>query len=464
MKWNRTKVRVPPTPLLPGMDTKFQYILALFREVYHIQDLPLDIAYSNHSSARIQICQGEITPLQEGKPFSPKASEVTWKTWAEREIPFFFKTGNQELFTQEGDCWIIHVDLVASAFYLLSGWHEFHSNARDEYGRFPLKESLPYQLGFVEVPVVNYYFDILRTVVEEAYQVKLRTVNHGDHDFTVCLSHDIDTCQSAWLQGGFHAFKKGDIVTPLRLGLLKITGRDAWFNFEEIIELEKRYGATSTFFFLPRHQKNLGIKNADYNIRNPKFLTVFDSILHAGSEIGLHGSTGTHIDVNRLREDLERIGTPVKGNRFHFLLYDPQITPGILNDTSLEYDSSLGFVEQYGFRNSFCFPYHPYDISNDVSYGYYEFPLVLMDGTLQKYLSLPQDQSFQQVHGLISEVKKFGGYFSLLWHNTHFSDYKYAGWRSVYEQILQYLADENAGLTSFSNMLNQYSDIHQIRR
>ena len=139
----------------------------------------------------------------------------------------------------------------------------------------------------------------------------------------------------------------------------KVSGNDAWFNFSEILEIESRYNAKSTFFFLPRNKTMFGIKNADYRIKDRKFKTVFDTIRHKGSEVGLHGSVGSNRDTELLKEDIIRTGSDIRGNRFHFLLYDPKVTPGILENSGLLYDSSLGFAEAYGFRNSFCMPFKP---------------------------------------------------------------------------------------------------------
>jgi hypothetical protein len=439
------------------MQQKVHYVLSVFRQIYQTGDLVPEVGYSRSGNSKIRITPGNIAPLTERKPILIRPEKIIWKQWKGHRIPFFFEPHERELIVQNGDQWIIDTDIIASAFFLLSGWQEYHSTETDAYGRFPFSESVQKKLDILHIPVVNYYLDILKTVIEKACNISIKPYSWGAHDFAVFLSHDIDTCQSAWIEGSYRALRNGNLGDVIRLLYQKARGRDAWFNFQEILELEKQYGAASTFFFIARRHKNLGIKNADYDVTRPAFRKVFDDIIGSGSEVGIHGSTGTHLDAAGFRSERDRFTTTVSGNRFHFLLYDPVKTPAVLEKSGILYDSSIGFVEEAGFRSSFCFPYRPYDILNDRPYTYYEIPLMLMDGTLQKYLGLSPREGMNYPDLLISEIRKFGGCFSFLWHNTHFSAYKYPGWREVYKTTLGKLRDKNAFMSSGSEIINAFS-------
>lgn len=438
------------------MENKFNYIMDIFRKTYSLGDFHPEISYGQQPKTKIFIKQGNINCFKTFQPFHYSTDQIIWKSWNDTKIPFFFDKENTQIFQKIDNQWIINFDLIASSFYLLSGWQEYFSKNRDEYGRFRFEESCQKTLGLTHIPVVNYYFDILKTVIEKAYQVKINTPKWDQKDFAVCLTHDIDTCQSAWLEGSFSAIKKKNFLTPVRLITKKIINKDAWFNFSEIIDIEKQFHANSTFFFIPNHQKKLGIKNADYHISDPKIKSVFNLLLDQGYEIGLHGSTGTHLNERSFLQDIRALKIPIRGNRFHFLLYDSTSTPSILDNSGLLYDSSLGFAEQYGFRNSFCFPFKPYDITHDRPFAFFEVPLVIMDGTLQKYLNLSPVNCVEVVNKIIKEVKKFGGCFTVLWHNTHFSEYKYPGWKKGYIGILEHCTRENGLLNKIDYILNLY--------
>ncbi len=438
------------------MKTKFEYIINLFNNTYTFGAVSPDITYGEAPHGRIHINQGSTRCFEYNQPVDIETLNVIWKPWLGENIPFFFDSDNTELFTEEEGNWTIRFDIVASSFFLLSGWQEYFSDNRDKYGRFQYSESVQHRFDFTRLPLVNYYFDILRTVVEKAYACNITPILQTTQNaFNVCLTHDIDTCETAWLEGSYSAIKKMNFLTPVNLVAKKLFKTDAWFNFSEILSLEKSFGATSTFFFIPTNQPSGGIKNADYNLKDPKFNAVFKMITDHGCESGLHGSAGSSTMADRLKSESKSFPEPVTSNRFHFLLYDPKITPKILEHAGFNIDSSLGFAEHFGFRNSFCLPFQPFNIPENRSVSFYEIPLSIMDGTFSQYLHLSPDQSFDEILSLILEVKKFGGVLTVLWHNTHFSPHKYPGWKELYIKLLSYCHQEHASMQSCSQILNR---------
>lgn len=438
------------------MKDKLKYILDQFLCLFNLGNLSPDITYGMVPKGLIHIHQGETRCFETNHRAEITAEQIIWKTWLGVKIPFFFDSIDQKLFIEKDGQWIIQFDIIASAFFLLSGWQEYFSENNDQYGRFRYSESVQHRFNFTHLPVVNYYFDILRTVLEKAYGKPIALAWQDPRiPFTVCLTHDIDTCETAWVEGSFSAVKKMDLVTPVKLIMKKLSGQDAWFNFSEILSLEKSHNATSTFFFIPTNKKKGKIKNGDYDLKKDKFKAVFRMIADFGGEVGLHGSIGSSTNSVILKKEFSFFPEPIRSNRFHFLLHDPKVTLKIMEESGVRIDSSLGFAEHFGFRNSFCFPFKPYDITESHAVNFYEIPLILMDGTLQKYMSLTPDQSFNEILNLIDEIKKFKGVFTVLWHNTHFSPYKYAGWREVYVKLLTYVNREKASIQNCSQIINR---------
>jgi len=436
---------------------KLNYILDNFKKVYKIDALPAGISYGPDDHAKILIRQGDTGPLTRGEMYFPSDDQIVWKPWKGTLVPFFFGNDTGELISRSGDQLCITQDIIASAFYLLSGWQEYFSDSKDQYGRFPFSSSLQKRLNITGKPIVNYYFDILKTVMEQASGMRFAPATWHGKPYALCLTHDIDTCETAWMEGSYSAIKKSDPFSPFLLIGKKLFGRDAWFNFSDILRIEQKFSANSTFFFLATNIPEMGIKNADYSLNHPKFRRVQEYIAGAGSEVGIHGSAGTSRDLNKLISEVNCFLKPVKGNRFHFLLYDPALSGQLIDAAGLSYDTSLGFAEQPGFRNSFCFPFHPWDIKNDRPFQHIEIPLTLMDGTLQQYLNLQPAEANSLVEPLFEEVRKFGGCMTILWHNTHFSSYKYPGWKEVYIHLLQTAQKDNAGLFSCLRLLDHYS-------
>lgn len=429
-----------------------KYILKNFEAIYGIKPGAFNIKYGIDKKSKIQIRKGSVNYFTTNEPFD--LSGVLWKEWNGEKIPFLFDNDPAPaIYIQSANQVIINYDIIASAFYLLSNWQEYVSKNKDNYGRFRMTESIQHKLNFICKPVVNYYFDILKTAIEKSYNIKL---DHGlwhGRKMAVCLTHDIDLCESAWIQGSFRELLKGNVFSPLKLVSGKLFGHDAWFNFKEILETEKKYHSNSTFFFLPYKGRIKGIPNADYDISKSKFSKVFKLIEENGSEVAVHGSIGTNRDSDLLKSEINRVGVEVTGNRFHFLMYDSTVSPLVLSEAGLKYDSTLGFAETIGFRNSYCLPFYLFDINNRRSTDIVEIPLNVMDASFgEKYMGLSKEEALVKVCDLINEIEIFNGCFTLLWHNTYFSEYKYSGWKNVYCKILDYCITKDALITSGKNI------------
>ena len=434
------------------------YIIETFFKVYNIKKGSYDILYSKNGNSKVNI-------VDDGKSFFDSKidldfSKIIWKEWKNIKIPFFFNANENEIYSCVDGIWKINFDIIAASFYFLSGWQEYTSKEKDSIGRFPYEESIQRKLDIIEIPVVNYYFDILKTVIEKAYSVSLNSHDWKKHEFAACITHDIDKCNSAWLEGSFSELKKGKILSPIKLVFKRFFCKDAWFNFDKINEIEKKFNTSSSFYFLPYNKKRNGLANADYDVKNKKIKKEIEKIIKNGSEAGIHGSVGTHNNFDDFKKDLLKLDRKITGNRFHFLQFEINKTPQILEKAGIKYDSTLYFAEHIGFRNSFCHPFYLFDIENDRATDVLEIPLNVMDGTLamEKYMKVGRDEAVEKVFKLIQEIKKFNGCFTLLWHNTYYSEYKYSGWCDVLIKILNYCKQENSCFANGEEVLKIYTE------
>ena len=108
-------------------------------------------------------------------------------------IPILF---GESRITKENGQIIIHADLIASTFFLISRYEE--CVRRDEHGRFIGKESLPYKAGFLGRPIVDEYGVILRECLRKAgFEVK-----EPESGFShIYLTHDVD---QIWTWGNYY--------------------------------------------------------------------------------------------------------------------------------------------------------------------------------------------------------------------------------------------------------------------
>jgi hypothetical protein len=130
-------------------------------------------------------------------------------------------------------------------------------------------------------------------------------------------------------------------------------------------------------------------------------------------------------------------GKPVTGIRQHFLKFSNPLTPRIQSATDLVYDSSLGFAEQIGFRNSYAYPFRLYDFENQKPMNLWHLPLNVMEVTLMGYMRIPIVSIPETIRPVLNEVSKFKGVFSLLWHNCRLDEELMPGVNETYQLLLQ---------------------------
>ena len=435
----------------------FEYVIDQFYAIFQ-PNQTFDISYGLNSQSRIQITPTSSAFFENSQPL-PEEAPVYYE-WQGFKVPFWFDTkSGDEVILYEEDKAIIQPDIIAGGFYFLSGWQEYHSSRRDQYGRFPYQESLQYKHQLITKPIVNYYFDILKTAIEHVYGVQLLPVFARDAAFTTCLTHDIDNCETAWLVEGAKAIRKGRLPMFLHLILKKIAGQDNWSNIPEVVKTVQNNNAVSSFFFLANNQKFQQIANADYDISEAKYQNWLNLLGKKNFEIGIHGSHITAFEAGQLQAEIRKLNTPVRGNHFHYLRFEPRETPHLLEASNLEYDTTLGFSEHFGFRHGTCFPFRLFNFKTRQAFRFLEIPLHLMDVTLYhpNYLQLQTDDLLPALTPMLLEIKKFNGCFTWLWHNENFSVYNQQNGPQAFQSIMDWLQHQGSSFKTtgqVSTLLN----------
>lgn len=435
---------------------RLAYVLGHFWQAYETGPT-ITIGYLNTRS-QLEITEGDSSFFQTSNPY-PLAP--IWREWQGQRIPVFFDTQPEKPLLEllpSGRA-ILHADLISAAFYLLSGWQEYFSEERDEHGRFPYAASVQGQYGFVTVPVVNYYFDILRVAAEHVTgrQLVQRRWGVNRAPFAAFITHDIDNCQSAWKAEGKAALRGGQFVRLGRLLIRRLQGRDAWNNLEEVQAETQGWGAKSTFFFLGNaHRSPNGTPNADYNLSTPRFQQRIRNLNQTGAEIATHGSLGTAQNAPQLQTEKAKLPVPPLGNRFHYLSWEPRQTPQVVAVAGFTYDSTLGFAEHFGFRHSYCFPFYPFDFERGKAFDFLEIPLNVMDATLHhpKYLQLAPAEILPALTPMFQEIEKFGGVCTVLWHNENFAPQNKKNGPQQFADLMHYLRSRNAAFVNGADILN----------
>jgi peptidoglycan/xylan/chitin deacetylase (PgdA/CDA1 family) len=431
----------------------FDYVLFHFKQVYQLPE-PLEMSYGIDGRSRVQVTKTTSDFFAQEQP---QPEQITWKDWTGTSLPLVFAPFSESdwFYRDALGNLVVQEDLIAASFFFLSGWQEYHSTTRDPFGRYPFAASLQATHGFVTKPVVNYYFEVLKTAVELAYGQKVEPKKGHGKTFTTCLTHDIDYCQSAWKVAGKQALLKGNLGRFLQLAWRKAKGKDAWFNFAQVQQELQKLNAPATFFFLPEKAKYQSYPNADYDLLSPRLQSEIRQLQENGHEIALHGSHASGTNANQLQLEKAKLPASVTGNRFHYLRFDPVRSSALLEQLNFKYDSSLGFPEHFGFRNSYCHPFRLFDFKAQRMTQTWELPLNLMDITLNHpyYLQLAPADVLPALMPMLEEIIRFRGVFTLLWHNENFTPYGMESGLELFRQITRYVQNQNTAFLTAQQIL-----------
>jgi hypothetical protein len=318
-------------------------------------------------------------------------------------------------------------DAIATIFYMVNCMQEFNASddSFDNFGRFKYAASYQSKFNNIEKNLVQAEIDSLAAKWK---------INNSKTKSDFFISHDIDTIYGSFLQDGFWALKNMKIGVILNLLALEFTRKPHWKNIDRIIKINSEYELKSTFFWLVN--KGLGhqnVKNADYNIKKEQAL--LKMVEEAKFINGLHKSSS----LDSINEELDKTGlSDCTYNRYHFLKFKSHEDWLKISQSQLNFDCSLGFAEHYGFRNSYGKAFQPFDVRKEKPFDFIEAPLNFMDGTFHKYMKWPRNKVAEIIIDLY-ENNKYNCNFSLLWHNTYFSDYKYNSFLDEYKKVLGFI-------------------------
>ena len=317
-------------------------------------------------------------------------------------------------------------DLITTIFYMVNCLQELSPVTKDldRFGRFKYTASYQSKFNKIKENSVESLIDL--------FCLK-HNITGSKSKSTFFISHDIDTIYGSFFQDGLWALRKMNIGVVMKLILFELSGNPHWQNIDKIIKLNSDYDIRSTFFWLVNKGQGLqGIKNADYDLRNEADL--LQKVEESGNINGLHKSCS----AMTINEELKKGNLRTTYNRYHFLNFLTHTDWQKISESELNFDCSLGFAEHYGFRNSYGKAFQPFDLSNNKPYNFIEAPLNFMDGTFHRYMNVPADSIGNTIIDFY-EKNPENCDFSLLWHNTYFTDYKYQPFLKEYKKVASYI-------------------------
>ena len=338
-------------------------------------------------------------------------------------------------------------DIFSASFLMVSRYKEYLPYRKGRFMRFEATESIAYQYGFLEEPVINQWSVKLKEILQKRYPEmkfpmrKFQFISTIDIDNAYAFKHKgFIRTSGALLRSLLHR----DANTFLaRISTLLGNDEDPYNTYGYIHQIEKEYGFTSLFFFLvgdySHYDTNISIRSMAY--RNLIKNIATDHI------VGIHPSIGSNKHISILQKEIDRLGevlgAPVTTSRQHFLVLELPVTYQKLINAGIIEDYSMGYASHLGFRAGICSPFRFYDLLEEKETDLVIYPFQVMDVALRQYLRLKPDEAIEKTKELMNKVKKVNGTFVSLWHNESLSDKGvWQGWRNVFENTVRMSKEE----------------------
>jgi hypothetical protein len=374
-----------------------------------------------------------VLPTGYNLPFDYQIPVLVWGETSKPNKPFVeqLSTGNV----------IFHADILAATYFMLSRWEETAITERDSHMRFTAASSVACRQNFLDIPIVDVYALILRIWLQKLnLQWKPKK-----NSFNIFLSHDIDQIglyRPLFPFGIRRLLKDMVINTHQFLGDFQKMMTGEWVDpFTDgvrcLAQASEDNGIHSEFYLMATNNPNKF--DEGYSINSKLAKQVISTIQKLGYEIGFHPSYHTleRPDLFQLEKvRLEKaIGVSIRGGRQHYLRAEFPKTWRMWEQAGLEFDHTMTFADQEGFRAGTCHPFQAFDYQNDREMNLTEIPLIIMDGTLRQYRNMSIKEARQRIMQLAKRCQAVEGIFSLLWHNKSLSG-EWQSWGEMYLALL----------------------------
>ena len=336
----------------------------------------------------------------------------------------------------------IGIDIFGTVFVFLTRYEEAVNSMRDAHDRFPASASFVRREKLLLQPIVDEYVEFLWLCMSRLWPPLCRI----RREFRMLVTCDVD---HPYRQGTKYVsrlarqlagdvFRRRSLSSAVGSVANHVSARRGDYSEDPyysrlywMMDANERAGNRMAFYFIAdnNHRRFDGC----YSIEEPVVRRLLRDVDNRGHEIGLHPSYLAYRDSDRIRSEkykLERvlekdgITQRVIGGRQHYLRWDARQSPRDWDRAGLSYDSTLAFADHIGFRCGTCFDFPLYDLIGRSRLSIREKPLVVMESTVlnDAYMGLGfSEKALDAMIDLKNICKKYAGQFTLLWHNSSFT-------------------------------------------
>ena len=344
---------------------------------------------------------------------------------------------------------IVHADIIASSFFLLSRYEEIlKPKCRDRHGRFLAKDSIIFQQGYGDRPLVDEYGVLLRNWLRET-GVDIPDDKKGFNK--IYLTHDIDNpYRFHWIGEVCRQYIKNILRNNYCSSPLKkyFDRRNCeYYTFHKIIEYDKHLQeslpeiSVESIYFLITAGSSFNKKY--YNFFSEEINCLIDELIKSGAKLGLHASYEAGKNPKKIKYEAKRLknklGIDSIINRHHYLQWREPGDVEYMEQAEITDDFTFSYADCAGFRVGTCRPYRFINPETKELTNVIIHPMEIMECTLdrQEYMHLNYENAFEKCRKIIRQVYKHNGELVLLWHNTEFTGKGYQ--ERLYKSVLEYI-------------------------
>lgn len=390
--------------------------------------------FIKHNEAKItytkQPLQNEFFVRSNDLLFEQGINDIQLNVVQWDNMPCFFPTGERSN---------IPYDIFAASFYLLSRYEEYLPHVKDIHGRFSPKDSVGYQHGFLDRPVVDLWALKLLDVLLERFP----DLEHGKRSYVYESIIDVTTSHCYSNRGvirgaaGFlldlGTFRLKRVYERIVVGL-KIR-KDPYDNFSELIAWHKQLKVKSIFFFqfanYSKYDKNVSTNSNTFKSLI-KYIGDYSKVALAASYSSFANATLLKLE----KQDLENVvNRPVYMSRMRYNRVDIPYTYRNLIEAEFTDDYTMGYSREVGFRAGTCTSFQFYDIPLEVQQPIKIHPFAIHDYALVSFKN--RNAMMSKIKDVHDEVQQVNGKMVTVFSNDLLGSTGKYQWKSIYKEILE---------------------------
>jgi len=354
--------------------------------------------------------------------------QITVEDW--EGTPCFFRTKEPS---------VIPYDIFSASFYLLARYEEYLPYLKDTHGRFPPLESIASTNNFLQLPVVDIWAYRFLDKLKERFPAivsKKRKFQHTsiiDVTSSHCFAHRGPVRSIAGLLYDLGTLKWKRVVQRTSVWLKII--KDPYNNYEDLIEIQKKYQIKSIFFF---QFANYSTYDKNVSPENNNFKYLIKSVADY-SVVALAASYSSFRDVKLLKEEKKRLSNvvnrPINYSRMRYNRVDIPHTYRNLVEAEFTDDYTMGYTHEMGFKAGTCTPFYFYDIAIEEKQPIKIHPFAVHDYALRN--SNSEEEALEKIRMYYDQVKKVNGHFITIFSNELLGGEQAINWLDLYNKVIQ---------------------------